>query len=37
MKNAELGIGRAATVAQIRAAMASNILDSAEMTAVFGR
>jgi Raf kinase inhibitor-like YbhB/YbcL family protein len=37
MKNAELGLGRAATVAQIRAAMASNILDSAEMTAVFGR
>ena len=37
MKNAELGIGRAATVAQIRAAMASNILDSAEMTAVFKR
>jgi Raf kinase inhibitor-like YbhB/YbcL family protein len=37
MKNTELGIGRAATVAQIRAAMASNILDSAEMTAVFKR
>jgi Raf kinase inhibitor-like YbhB/YbcL family protein len=37
MKNSELGIGRAATVAQIRAAMASNILDSAEMTAVFKR
>jgi hypothetical protein len=37
MKNAELGLGRAATVAQIRAAMASNILDCTEMTAVFKR
>jgi Raf kinase inhibitor-like YbhB/YbcL family protein len=37
MKNAELGLGRAATVAQIRIAMANNILDSAEMTAVFKR
>lgn len=37
MKNAELGIGRAATVAQIRLAMASNVIDSAEMTAVFKR
>jgi hypothetical protein len=37
MKNAELGLGSAATVAQIRIAMANNILDSAEMTAVFKR
>lgn len=37
MKHAELGLGRAATVAQIREAMKDNILDSAEMSAVFKR
>lgn len=37
MKNAELGIGRSATVAQIRAAMLGNIMDSAELIGVFKR
>ena len=37
MKRKELGIGRAATVAQIRTAMLGNIMDSAELIGVFKR
>jgi Raf kinase inhibitor-like YbhB/YbcL family protein len=37
MKHKELGIGRAATVSQIRAAMLGNIMDSAELIGVFKR